>query len=67
MRARAGTTANELDFEFAGGPGIDPRRDAHMHSARIVFVDANHLHCEWRMREHGQPGHTAVFDLARQR
>jgi hypothetical protein len=67
MRARAGTPANELAFDFAGGAGIDPKKDMHMHSARIVFVDADHLHCEWASLDQGKPGHTGIFELARQK
>jgi hypothetical protein len=67
MKARKGGPENEIAFDFAGGAGIDPAHSMHMHSARLVFVDADHLHSEWRSMDKGKPGHVGVFDLARSR
>ena len=65
MRARAGGGPGRLVFEFAGGTGFDPRRDAHMHDATLTFVDADHLHAEWTSWERGRPAGVAVFELTR--
>jgi hypothetical protein len=66
MRARAGGADRELVFDFAGGAGIDPRKDSFMHDARFVFVDDDHLRSEWRDWDGGKPGALRVFTLARQ-
>lgn len=67
MRARKGSAANELDFEFTGGPNINPRKDNFMHDARLVFVDDDHLHSEWTDWSGGKAGPKRVFDLTRQK
>ncbi len=65
MAATAASTDKELVFDFAPSPGIDPAKDAHMHSAKIQFVDADHLHNEWTSFDKGAATGTAVFELAR--
>lgn len=65
MRARKGANDKELVFEFAGGAGIHPAKDTHMHSARMVFVDADHLRNEWTSWEGGKPTEPGVFELTR--
>lgn len=65
MKLRAGGSPDELVFEFAGGPGIDPGKDAHMHDALLRFTDAGHLHAEWTSWMKGKPGEKATFDLTR--
>ena len=67
MKARKSSAANELSFEFAGGPGIDPGADMHMHAAKLVFVDDDHLRSEWTAFEKGKVSHVMVFELERKR
>ncbi len=48
-------TATRLNFEFAGGSNLDPKKDRHMHSAVLTFVDADHLEVEGTGWENGAP------------
>jgi hypothetical protein len=57
----------EIDFAFAGGGNIDPAKDQHMHSAKMMFVDDDHLHTEWGDWNGGKASVTRVFELARQK
>jgi hypothetical protein len=54
MRAKA-PAAGRVQFAFEGGPGIDPARDRHMHSAWFEFVGADELRNEWTEHEAGKP------------
>jgi hypothetical protein len=67
MRARLGDNKDELVFEFAGGCNINPATDKHMHSARIRFVDADHLQGEWELYVDGKPAGKHTFDLVRKK
>ncbi len=67
MRARKGGSPDELFFDFAGGANIDPRKDAHMHDLRLVFVDADHIRGEWRSWSGGRPSGTAAFNMERRK
>jgi hypothetical protein len=40
------STADSLSFDFVSSPGINPAKDKHMHSAKITFVDPNHIRFE---------------------
>jgi hypothetical protein len=67
MRARKSSALNELAFEFAGGAGINPAKDEHMHAVRLRFVDADHLQSEWTDWKGGKPSEVMVFDLERKK
>jgi len=67
MKARKGTAANELIFDYAGGPGINVKTDMHMHAAKITFVDDDHIRCEWTSYEKGKAGHVMSFELERKK
>ncbi len=54
-----------LNFMFSGGTNINPRKDAHMHSLTITFVDKNHIIERWTLFEAGKEKETSVFDLTR--
>jgi len=47
--------ANKLNFEFAGGGNLDPKKDKHMHAATLTFVDADHIELEGIGWENGAP------------
>ena len=47
--------ATQLNFEFTGGSNLDPKKDRHMHSAVLTFVDADHLEVEGTGWENGAP------------
>ncbi|MBI5836856.1 MAG: hypothetical protein HZB25_06405 [Candidatus Eisenbacteria bacterium] len=61
------STAKQLVFDYEPSPGINPKRDAHMHSAKIDLVDADHLRSEWASYEGGKQHGVAVFELARKK
>lgn len=49
------STADSLSFDFAPSPGINPAKDRHMHSAKITFIDANHIRFEGSSWANGKP------------
>ena len=55
LKAATKSLQNKLDFEFAGGSNLDPKKDKHMHSATLVFVDADHLELQGTGWENGGP------------
>lgn len=55
----------EIGFQFVDGTNMKSADDAHMHSAKIRLVDANHLSAEWQMYEGGQPKMTESFAYTR--
>lgn len=65
MKARKASAPNEIVFDFAGGTGFDPKTDKHMHAAKLIFVDDNHLRSEWTDFDKGKQGEVMVFELAR--
>ena len=67
MKARKGSAPNELVFDYAGGPGINPKTDMHMHAAKITFVDDDHIQSEWTAYEKGKVSHVMTFELERKK
>jgi hypothetical protein len=67
MKLAAASTAEKFQFEFDGGPGIDPSKDMHMHQAVLTFVDADHLDAAWTAFQNGKAGDTHAFHLARKK
>ena len=56
MKADAKSAAvNKLDFQFAGGGNLDPKKDKHMHAATLTIVDADHIELEGIGWENGAP------------
>lgn len=55
MRAKTQGLKNEIAFEFAGGSNLDPKKDKHMHSAKLVIVDADHIEVHGVAWENGAP------------
>jgi hypothetical protein len=45
----------KLNFEFAGGSNLDPKKDKHMHSAVLTIVDADHYEVQGIGWENGAP------------
>lgn len=56
-RMKAGTKSlgNKINFEFAGGANLDPKKDKHMHAATLTIVDADHYEVEGTGWENGEP------------
>jgi hypothetical protein len=67
FQAKIGKNKDELIFEFAGGPNIDPSKDMHIHGGVIRFVDADHIHSEWYMFNDGKQSETHGSDLVRKK
>lgn len=40
------STANSLTFDLAPTPGLNAKKDKHMHGATYTFIDANHFKLE---------------------
>ena len=57
--------ADKLDFRFAGGSGIDPKKDAHMHALTISFVDKDHIIENWTLFENGKEKEVTKLNLSR--
>lgn len=55
MKASAKSPANQLVFQFAGGGNLDPKKDKHMHAAKLTIVDADHLEIEGEGWDDGAP------------
>src|SRR5262249_10818410 len=55
LKASTKSLKNKLEFEFAGGANLDPKKDKHMHSATLIFVDADHREVEGTGWENGAP------------
>lgn len=55
MKADPKSPENKLNFEFAGGGNLDPKKDKHMHSAVLTIVDADHIQIEGVAWENGAP------------
>jgi hypothetical protein len=57
--------ADRLDFIFAGGSGINPKKDAHMHALTISFVDKDHIVQNWTLFEDGKEKGVTTLNLSR--
>jgi hypothetical protein len=56
MKVNAKSAAtNKLNFEFAGGTNLDPKKDKHMHAATLTIVDPDHIEIEGVGWENGAP------------
>jgi len=54
-----------LDFVFAKGSGIDPKKDAHMHALTISFADKDHIVENWTYFEDGKEKGVTRLNLSR--
>jgi len=52
---RKSIASNKINFEFAGGSNLDPKKDKHMHGATLTIVDADHIEVEGIGWENGAP------------
>ena len=57
--------ADKLDFTFAGGSGINPKRDPHMHALTVSFVDKDHIVQNWTLFEDGKEKEVTKLNLSR--
>ena len=62
---RYNAQSGELDFDFVDGGNIVTGEEGHMHSARIRFVDDNHITGEWQYMQARSPKFTEVSQFVR--
>jgi len=55
----------ELDFEFVSGDNMPSGDEGHMHSAKMHFIDENHLSTEWQYMEGHSPKFKEVSQFTR--
>jgi hypothetical protein len=58
-------SADRIDFMFAGGSNVDPKKDAHMHALSIFFVDKDHIVQNWSYFEGGKEKSVTKLNLSR--
>ena len=61
------STANDLIFDFVSGSNMNPKKDAHMHSAHLHLEGTDTLSAEWTGYKEGKPDHSAKFALNRKK
>ena len=64
MKADKTADAAKMSFQFAGGPGINPKKDMHMHAVTLTFPDGG-VHEDWTTFDGGKAGDPKVIDLKR--
>lgn len=67
MALQKDSTPQDLIFEFVGGANINPRKDSHMHAARIHLENADAIIAEWTGYKDGKPTDVKKLQLARKR
>lgn len=69
MKADPKSPTNQIKWTFAGGTNLDPAKDAHMHSATVTFVDADHIEIAGEAWENGKPSesHCGCMKLVRKK
>jgi hypothetical protein len=61
---RKASTPDKLIFVFDGGTNFDPKKDMHIHEARIEFKDDKHVNSYWTAYMDGKPmGEATPFIL----
>jgi len=55
----------ELNFDFVEGGNMPTGSEGHMHSAKIRFIDDNHLSSEWQYMEVGSPKFKEISQFTR--
>ena len=56
---------SRLEFAYDGGTNIDPKRDRHMHSARLELLGADEIRSEWTELAEGKTVLVAKSHLVR--
>ena len=65
MALTKASTADQLVFDFVGGDNVKPKKDTHMHSARIRFDGKDAVIGEWDTFKEGKKAGTHTFFLSR--
>lgn len=64
MKSDKSADDKKIAFQFAGGAGINPKKDMHMHSATYTFA-ADSVQESWGTFADGKPGDAKAFELKR--
>ena len=67
LKAVSAAERGELVFECQGGTNMASENDPHMHAMRIMFLGDDRLKSHWTQFQGGKEGHSATFDVARQK
>jgi len=67
MVLQKNSTPQDLVFEFVGGSNVNPRKDTHMHAARIRLESADTIAAEWTGYNGGKPAEVSKFQLTRKK
>ena len=62
---RYDTQTGELDFDFVDGGNIVSGDEGHMHTARMRFVDDDHLRSEWQFMQARSAKFTELLQFKR--
>ena len=62
---RYNAETGELDFDFVDGGNISTGNEGHMHSAKLRFIDNDHISSEWRYMEARSPKFTEIAKFTR--
>lgn len=65
MKLAPSSTTGDLVFDFAGGSNLDPAKDEHIHSARLVLRDQDTVESSWVGWNRGREAETMRFELRR--
>lgn len=55
----------QLEFEFVDGGNMPTGNEGHMHSAKMRFIDENHLSSEWQYMQAGSPKFKEISQFTR--
>jgi len=61
----ASAKGGQLVFDFAGGSNLDAKKDVHIHSGTITFINSNELEAEWKVFQGEKPIGANRFFLTR--
>ena len=67
MKAARGGDAESIAFKYDGGGNIKSPSDGHMHEAKYVFTDADHVKSTWVFYENGKTGKNEEFSFVRKK
>jgi len=62
---RSASTGGDLRFRFVSVANLDPAKEMHTHSGRLILRDGNHLRREWDIFMNGAHASTITYDLTR--
>jgi hypothetical protein len=69
MKADKGSPKNQIVWKFDGGTNFDPKKDMHMHSATVTFINDDTIEIAGEAWENGKPHpeHCVTMKLVRKK